>query len=123
MIRPLARLALAGALLAASAAPALADPTPAATTLLNNPYVQSAIQALGGIFQSTNGNTAHGSVTYFRRFELQVETAPHVYREVHLHQGTIIDPRGTTLRPGMIVEISGRAQPDGSLDADSIVTR
>jgi hypothetical protein len=87
----------------------------------NNPIVQSILQAVGGILQTTNGNTAHGKVTYFRRFELQVETAPNVYRQIHLHQGTIINPRGTTLTPGMIVDINGAAQGDHSLNADAIV--
>jgi uncharacterized protein (DUF1684 family) len=87
----------------------------------NNPIVQSILQAVGGLVQTTNGNTAHGKVTYFRRFELQVETAPNVYRQIHLHQGTIINPRGTTLTPGMIVDINGAAQGDHSLNADAIV--
>ena len=87
----------------------------------NNPIVQSILQAVGGILQTTNGNTAHGRVTYFRRFELQVETAPNVYRQIHLHQGTIINPRGTTLTPGMIVDVSGNAQTDHSLNADAII--
>jgi len=87
----------------------------------NNPWVQSLIQAAGGLLQTTDGNTAHGRVTYFHRFDLQLETAPNVYRTVHLHQGTVIDPRGTTLTPGMLVDVRGVAQPDHSLDADAIV--
>ena len=63
-----------------------------------------------------------GKVTYFRRFDLQLETAPNVYREVHLHQGTVIDPRGTSLAPGMTVDVSGSAQSDHSLNADTITT-
>jgi hypothetical protein len=74
------------------------------------------------LLQTTNGNTAHGKVTYFRRFDLQLETAPNVYREVHLHQGTVIDPRGTSLAPGMTVDVSGSAQSDHSLNADTITT-
>jgi hypothetical protein len=53
---------------------------------------------------------------------LQVETAPNVYREVHLHQGTEIDPRGTTIVPGMIVDVTGTARSDKSLNADTITT-
>jgi uncharacterized protein (DUF1684 family) len=89
----------------------------------NNPYVQSILQAVNGLLQTTNGNTAHGRVTYFHRFDLELETAPHVFREVHLHQGTTIAPRGTTLAPGMTVDVSGAAQADHSLDADAIVVR
>jgi len=88
--------------------------------LQNNPIVQSVLEAVGNLLQTTNGNTAHGKVTYFRRFDLQVETAPNVYREVHLHQGTVINPRGATLTPGMTVDVSGSAQSDHSLNADTI---
>jgi hypothetical protein len=87
----------------------------------NNPFVQSLMQAAAGLFQSTNGNAAHGRVTYFHRFDLQIELAPNVYRTIHLHQGTEIDPRGTTLAPGMVVDVRGVAQPDHSLNADAIV--
>ena len=78
---------------------------------------------MGGLLQSTNGNSAHGVVRYFRHFELQIETAPRVYRDVHLHQGTVINPRGTTLEPGMVVDVAGSAQSDGSLNADTITTK
>ena len=130
-------LAAVSALVLAAALPALADPTPAPSPLpspanalpipagaANNPYVKSVLDAvLGGVLQTTNGNTARGRVTYFRRFDLQLETAPGVYRTVHLHQGTEIDPRGLTLAPGMIVDVRGAAQGDGSLNADAIVKR
>lgn len=122
--------------LLASGHAAFADPSPAPSSapampsipgvppaLTNNPYVQSVLNAVGGLLQSTNGNAAHGVVRYFKRFEMQVETAPRVYRDVHLHQGTVIDPRGTTLAPGMVVDVFGTAQRDGSLDADKIVTK
>jgi hypothetical protein len=108
---------------------AFADPSPAPhglqipPSVLNNPYVQSVINALGGVLQSTNGNAAFGKVTYFKRFELQVQTAPSVFREVHLHQGTIINPRGASLTPGMTVSVNGKAQSDGSLNADQIDIR
>ena len=56
------------------------------------------MNAVGNLLlQTTNGNTAHGKVTYFRRYDLQVETAPNVFRDVHLHQGTVINPRGATI--------------------------
>jgi hypothetical protein len=91
--------------------------------LQNNPYVQSLINSLGGVLQSTNGNHAQGKVRYFKRFELQVETAPRVYREIRLHQGTVINPRGITLSPGQTVEVSGIAQSDGSLNAEEVTVR
>lgn len=108
----------------AAGVPALADPPaiPAIPPQIqNNPWVQSVINALGNVLlQTTNGNTAHGKVTYFKHFDMQLETAPNVYRDVHLHQGTVINPRGTTLAPGMTVDVSGSAQSDRSLDADVI---
>ncbi|HEY0797577.1 MAG TPA: hypothetical protein VGD50_00430 [Candidatus Baltobacteraceae bacterium] len=120
----------AAVLCSAGAGVACADPTPAPHGLpsipagiLNNPYVQSVINALGGITQSTTGNKAYGKVSYFKRFELQVQTAPSVFREVHLHQGTVINPRGTTLSQGMTVVISGNPQSDGSLNADEVDVR
>jgi hypothetical protein len=114
---------LAAALWIAGTGAAFAQSVPSIPPdVQNNPIVQSVLQGIGGLLQTTNGNTAHGKVTYFRRFDLQVETAPNIYRQVHLHQGTIINPRGTTLTPGMIVDITGSAQPDHSLNADAITT-
>jgi hypothetical protein len=119
-------LALAIALLVASTSGALADPQPFPSIppeVQNNPIVQSVLNALGNVLlQTTNGNNAHGKVTYFRHYELQVETAPNVYRDVHLHQGTVINPRGATLAPGMTVDVTGSAQSDHSLNADTITT-
>lgn len=116
--------ALAAALWIAGTGAALADPVTIPSIppqVQNNPIVQSVLNALGNVLlQTTNGNTAHGKVRYFRRFDLQLETAPNVYRDVHLHQGTVINPRGTTLAPGMIVDVSGSAQSDHSLNADTI---
>ena len=114
---------LATAMWLAGSSAALADPLTIPPDLQNNPIVQSVLNAVGGLLQSSNGNTAHGKVTYFRRFDLQLETAPKVYRDVHLHQGTVINPRGTTLAPGMTVDVNGSAQSDHSLDADTITAR
>lgn len=121
-------LGLAAALLISASGPALANPVQippdVQQQLQNNPLVQSVINAVSGVLlQTTNGNTAHGKVTYFRRFDLQLETAPKVYRDVHLHQGTVINPRGTSLAPGMTVDVSGSAQSDHSLNADTITAR
>jgi uncharacterized protein (DUF1684 family) len=114
-------LTLAAALWISAGGAAFAQSIPSVPPdVQNNPVVQSILQAVGGLLQTTNGNTAHGKVTYFRRFDLQIETAPNVYRQVHLHQGTIINPRGATLTPGMTVDVSGTAQSDHSLNADAI---
>jgi hypothetical protein len=107
----------------ATPAPALPAMPSIPQGVLDSPWVRSILDALGGITQSTNGNTAAGRVTFFRRFDLQMETAPGVYRAVHLHQGTIINPRGTTLTPGQVVVVNGAAQRDGSLNADAITVR
>jgi hypothetical protein len=115
-----AALFLAGSGAALADAPSIPNIPP---EVQNNPIVQSVLNALGNVLlQTTNGNSAHGKVTYFHRFDLQLQTAPNVYREVHLHQGTVIDPRGTTIVPGMTVDVSGSAQSDKSLDADTITT-
>jgi hypothetical protein len=120
-------LALTAALWLAASNAALADPLPIPSIppeVQNNPIVQSVINAIGNVLlQTTNGNTAHGKVTFFRHYDLQVETAPNVFRDVHLHQGTVINPRGTTLAPGMTVDVSGSAQNDHSLNADTITAR
>jgi hypothetical protein len=118
-------LGLMAALWIAAIGVALADPVAIPSIppeVQNNPFVQSVLDAVGNLLQTTNGNSAHGKVTYFRRFDLQLETAPNVYREVHLHQGTVINPRGASLVPGMTVDVSGSAQSDHSLDADTITT-
>jgi hypothetical protein len=117
---------LAAALWIAGSGAALADPVAIPSIppqIQNNPIVQSVLNAVGNILlQTTNGNTAHGKVKYFRRFDMQVETAPNVYRDVHLHQGTVINPRGATIEPGMTVDVNGSVQSDHSLNADTITT-
>ena len=108
-------------------AAASADPVPGIPNIPlpagveNIPAVQSILRSLGGVTQTTNGNTAFGRIVYFRRFSMQLETAPGVFRQINLHQGTIIDPRGATLDRGASVEVAGAPQADGSLNADSIV--
>jgi len=120
-------IALTAALWMLATGAALADPIVMPSIppeVLNNPIVQSVLNAVGNVLlQTTNGNTAHGKVTYYRHFDLQLETAPKVYRDVHLHQGTVINPRGTTLAPGMTVDVSGSASSDHSLNADTITAR
>jgi hypothetical protein len=118
-----------------AARPAAADPqTPAPTptpvvlpTLAPsqplNPYVKMGIDLVNGLMRqqlAISANMATGRVSYFRRFEMQVQTAPNSYRDVHLHQGTIINPRGASITAGQRVSVNGLAQPDGSLDANVI---
>jgi len=132
---PLVLVALAVSAAQAVAQP-VATPVPSATVpatgivpggipsgVLNNPYVQSVLQAIGGVGQTTNGPTAIGSVTYFKHFNLQLQTAPNVYRQIYLHQGTIINPRGATIQNGQRLDVSGQPQADGSLAANEITIR
>ncbi|GAC1405060.1 MAG: hypothetical protein NVSMB64_09270 [Candidatus Velthaea sp.] len=65
-------------------------------------------------------NSTRGTVTYFKRFDMQVQLGTNSYRTVHLHQGTVINPRGATPGAGTTVEVSGQNQSDNSLDANTI---
>ncbi|MBV8152072.1 MAG: hypothetical protein JO101_04560 [Candidatus Eremiobacteraeota bacterium] len=133
------RITLAAAIVLL-AAPALADPTAAPSpapvvpvpnlpkSIQNSPYGQAASEIIQGALarqRFVHQNGAHGAVTYYKGYALQVEVpstpfAPVIYRNVHLHKGTVINPRGITLQPGMIVDVSGQAEPDGSLRGDYI---
>jgi len=105
-------------------------PTPAPTAPpgsgLNLPpgLEQAAIDALGNFVKGAFGwsNTeAYGVVTYYRGYDMQVRLQLNRYRDIRLHRGTVINPRGWTISPGQTVDVRGRAQSDGSLYADSIV--
>jgi hypothetical protein len=88
-----------------------------------DPWTKAAIDLGLDIIRAQRqkfANQAIGDVSYFRRFEMQVRTGDHVYRDVHLHQGTIINPRGESIQIGQRVEVGGDAQSDGSLNANVI---
>ncbi len=88
-----------------------------------DPYARAAIDILGGVVRDKIagiGNSNVGQITYFKRFEMQISTGANAYRSIHLHPGTVIDPRGESLAVGERINVSGRQQPDGSLDADTI---
>jgi hypothetical protein len=88
-----------------------------------NPWTRTAIDAVMGTVRATEwklANQSRGEVTYFKKFEMQVKLGADRYRAVHLHQGTVINPRGATLQPGQQVEVGGTAQADGSLNANVI---
>lgn len=59
-----------------------------------------------------------GTVTYFNAFTLTVRVDGRQI-PVHLHQGTIINPRGLTLQPGMYVRVFG-FWANGNFQADRI---
>ncbi|HEY0395230.1 MAG TPA: hypothetical protein VGD01_12110 [Candidatus Elarobacter sp.] len=65
-------------------------------------------------------NNAQGTVSYFKRFDMQVQCGTNCYRAVKLHQGTVINPRGATPSVGTRVDVNGRTDPDGTLEADTI---
>jgi len=49
-------------------------------------------------------------------FNLQLDRGPHI----DLHPGTVIKPRGLTLKNGQFVQVIGHANPDGTFEADEI---
>jgi hypothetical protein len=93
-------------------------------TVKLDPYARYAIDVLGGLVRQqviNLTNVATGRVTYFRRFDMQVDSGGNAYRQIHLHQGTVINPRGATVAPGQRVEVTGVPQPGGTLEA-SVIT-
>ncbi|GAC1348908.1 MAG: hypothetical protein NVSMB19_01390 [Vulcanimicrobiaceae bacterium] len=114
---------------------AVAGPAPAPTpTPVNlpslpppagvDPYTKAAIDILTGVVkqQITNyQNSSSGQVSYFKRFEMQINTGRDQYRSIHLHQGTEIDPIGQSIRVGQRVDVSGVTNADGSINANKIV--
>jgi hypothetical protein len=65
-------------------------------------------------------NNVRGTVSYFKHFDMQVQCGTNCYRNVRLHQGTIINPRGGTPGVGTYVDVNGRTDPNGTLEADNI---
>ena len=116
-----------------AAAPAYAQtaPTPSPSvspsTLPSLPDVDRVVE---GIVQKIAGDAAagfgvdpnhvRGTVTFFKQFNLQIHMPLGEYRDIHLHQGTIINPRGATIAPGQSVDVQGHANADGSIDANAI---
>lgn len=132
-----AMLFAVGAMAVADATDPSPMPPSPAPTASPAPNVLPTLPPLGGIINLVinaltnyvkpaygwDPNQVQGSVTYFRRFDMQVRMQLGKYRDIHLHQGTVINPRGWTIRPGETVDVKGRGQPDGSLDADIITVK
>lgn len=122
-------LAAAVLLLAADPSPS-ASPTasPAPLALPSVPpgiggVLQTIIQKVTGDAIAPLGvdpNHVRGTVTFFKRFDLQVQMPLQTYKQIHLHQGTIINPRGATLATGQFVDVRGQVNADGSMNADEI---
>jgi hypothetical protein len=125
--------AVLAAILFASSASGLAlaqqAPAPAPTASANSApslppgLAQDAINAVGNLVKGVfgwNDNESIGAVTFYRGYDLQVRQQLNRYRDIHLHKGTVINPRGWTLRPGDQIDIRGHGNSDGSLNADII---
>ena len=105
-----------------------ATPAPAPTSIPSVPpgIGQDAINALGNIVRGVFGwsdTESIGTVTFYRGYEMQLKMQLDRYREIHLHKGTVINPRGYTIKNGDTVDVRGRPNSDGSLNADMIVVR
>jgi len=107
-------------------------PAPAATAAPNPvPSVpagleKDAINALGNIVKSAFGwsdTESYGQVVFYKGYEMQVRQQLNRYREIHLHRGTVINPRGWSIQSGQTVDVRGRPNADGSLNADMIVVQ
>ena len=110
-----ALVALTAAILFTGAAP---TPPPAVTNAVTN-IVQTVIQNAVAPY-AVDPNHVRGRVTYFHRFDLQLRLPLNAYKDIHLHQGTIINPRGATITTNQLLDVKGQAQPDGSINADEI---
>ncbi len=80
-----------------------------------NKITGDAIAPLG-----VDPNHVRGQVTYFRRYDLQIAMPLQTYKQIHLHQGTIINPRGASLGDGQTVDVVGTVNADGSINANEI---
>jgi hypothetical protein len=104
--------------------PATAAPNPIPT--LPGGIVNDAINALGGIVKAAygwNDTESFGTVTYYRGYDIQLKMQLNRYRAIHLHRGTVINPRGYSIHDGDTIDVRGTPQSDGSLNADMIVVQ
>lgn len=106
-----------------SPTPIVVPTLPPAPNAATSQIINAAAGIINGILtrdRINNANNAHGTVSYFKRFDMQLQTGPNSFRTIHLHQGTVINPRGATPNAGTTVEINGNGLPDGSIDANTI---
>lgn len=126
---------LSVALGAAGTATAVASPNPTPTPVNLptlppdphlDPYAKIGLDILTGAIRQSIANqqgSTSGQVSYFRRFDMQVQTGRNGYRSIRLHQGTIINPRGESISIGQQVDVSGVALSDGTIDANVITIK
>jgi len=110
---------LAGAILFLGATPTPPPTIPPAVTNVVQSIVQTLTQNAVAPY-AVDPNHVRGTVTFFRRFDLQVRLPLNVYKNIHLHQGTVINPRGESIVPDQLVDVQGQVQPDGSINANQI---
>ena len=111
------------ALSASGLAAAQTAPSPVPTPSVPSSLQQDAVNALGNLVKGVfgwNDNESIGTVTFYHRYDLQVRQQLNRYRDIHLHRGTVINPRGWTIEPGQQIDVRGHGNPDGSLNADII---
>lgn len=116
-------LAVAGSGAQTAPTPAPTNPPIQTPQIPTNQIINDVINAVVGRTTGAfgyNPNRVDGTVTYFRRFDMQVHLQLDKYRDVRLHQGTIINPRGWTIQPGQTVDVFGHSDADGTFEADSI---
>lgn len=116
----------------ASAALAQSAPAPAPTSTPvvlptvpphTDPILQAIINAAAGQVKASmgwNNDRARGTVTYFHRYDMQLRFGNGTYRTVHLHQGTVINPRGYSIQQGDYLDVQGPLNSDGSVNANVI---
>lgn len=103
-----------------SAAPITAPSVPPGAV---NSVINTIIQKVTGDVVAPLGvdpNHVRGQVTYFRRFDMQIAMPLQTYKQIHLHQGTVINPRGATIEDGQTVDVQGTVNSDGSINANEI---
>ena len=91
-----------------------------------DPYAKMGIDILTGVLRQSITNaqgSTSGQVSYFKRFDMQVQTGRNGYRSIKLHQGTIINPRGASITVGQQVDVAGTPLADGTIDANVITIK
>ena len=73
-------------------------------------------RSYGGNDRNDRSGRMTGEVSSFGGFNMTLRDG----QPVRLHQGTIIDPTGTTIRPGMRLAIWGHTNSEGGYEADRI---
>jgi hypothetical protein len=55
-----------------------------------------------------------------KSYHVQIQSPGGSYINLELHKGTVINPVGTILAPGMHIAVRGTKQPDGSVWTDQV---